>query len=196
MLTLGTETALRPYRDAFQGMPIGAVVVERALPADFVRALRARLDEEPFASFHLADRGRYEVLEDIAEPDLLSGLRDLGSYLSGERLAITSARCLRLRRGDYALRRDDERTRPAQGRYELICDLSASSSGEAQVVYSRGNRTIFAAPQLTGSVSFVYRVGVSRYDRYLNLHTEGRVIHRLRLWLARIGVDETEPPPR
>lgn len=195
MLTLGTASALRPYRDAFQGMPVGAVVVERALPAATVTEIRARLDAQPFVSFFLADRGRYELLEEIEEPALLAGLRDLADYVTGERLAIADARCLRLRRGDYALRRDDDRTRPPEGRYELVCDLSAGSSGEAQVVYARGGRTFFVAPQLSGSVSLVGRAGVSRYDRYLNVHTAGRVVHRLRLWLARVQVDQTDPPP-
>ncbi len=198
MKELEDQTRLQPHRDAFAHMSIGAVVIQKALSPDATTAARERLETETFTPVFLAHRGRYAIRRELEAPQLLPALRRLASFVVDERLSILDACCLRLQRGDYALRRDDLATRPhVDGRvYELTADLSASSSGEAQVVYTRHGRSFFVAPQLSGSVTIVERhPTVERYDRYLNHAMGNRRVHRLRVWFARPNVEETAPPP-
>lgn len=192
------EARLRPHREAFAQMSIGAVVIQKALTPEATAAVREALEDETFTPVFLAHRGRYAICRDLTAPELLPALRDLASFVADERLSILEAGCLRLQRGDYALRRDDLATRPhVDGRvYELTADVSATSSGEAQVVYTRHGRSFFVAPQLSGSVTLVERhPTVERYDRYLNHAMRDRRVHRIRVWFARPNVEITAPPP-
>jgi len=198
MKGLVDQMHLQPHREVFSQMSLGAVVIQKALSPDAVSTARERLEQDSFTPIFLAHRGRYAVRRHLDAPELLPALRRLASFVVDDRLSLLDACCLRLQRGDYALRRDDLATRPhVDGRvYELTADVSQGSSGEAQVVYTRGGSSFFVAPQLSGSVTIVERhASVERYDRYLNHAMRDRRVHRIRAWFARPNVEETEPPP-
>ncbi len=181
------DLPIAAYAEAFQSMPVGAVVIRRAIPNDAVAALRERMTMRPFREMWLADRGRYAHCDDLDEPELVRAVERAASIIADGRAAVASARCLRLVHGDYALLKDDQ---PLEGvrSIDATVDLSAGSSSEAQVVYSIRGHNFFAVPQLSGSVALVERrPGVRRYDRYLNRAMGDRVVYRLRLVLI---VDE------
>jgi hypothetical protein len=185
------ELSLLAYREAFHSMPVGAVVIPRALPPDAVNALRERIAMRAFREHWLADRGRYAVCHEIDEPELFRALeRATGTIVDG-RATLMRIRCLRLSQGDYSLYRDDElagqaaRSSEERRTIEATIDASEASSAEAQVVYSLRGHNFFAVPQLSGSLALVERhPGVRRYDRYLNHHMRDRVVYRLRFTLT------------
>lgn len=194
-----TETGIAalPYRRALAQMPIGAVVIEGAYGRSTADRIRGELDEAGFAPFRLRHLGCYERRDTIPRAGLVAELHELAEYVTATSLAVTSVACLRLRRGDYLLAAAGEPHFEDRRGYELTFDVSASSSGEAQVVYARRGEHFFAAPQLSTSVTLVERrPSITRYDRYLNHRIGDRVVHRIRLALVRSGVSETEPPSR
>jgi hypothetical protein len=173
------------YREAFAHMPVGAVTIARALPADVVAALRERIERRPFAEERRADRGRYMHCDDLDEPELLRAVARAASFLVDGRAEVVRARCLRLTHRDYALRADDDAIEGEGRRAEATLDISAASSAEAQVVYAHKGHHFFAVPQLAGGFSLVARQpGVTRYDRYLGQAMKGRVVHRVRVMLV------------
>ncbi|MCA9617749.1 MAG: hypothetical protein KC731_01930 [Myxococcales bacterium] len=194
---MGPEDAqLAAYRRAFEQSPLGTVVLEQVVHPDEASALRKRLRARGFLPYRRLDRGRYELLAEIGEPDLIQNLRRVAAAVTGARLVVAQAEAYRLRHGDYLLESTDLLPPPRRW-YELTCDLSAGSSGEAQVVYARRGEHVFVAPQLAGSFALVRRdTEVSRYDRYLNHRIGDRVVHRLRLALVSTEVAETAPPPK
>lgn len=194
-----TETGIAalPYRRALAQMAIGAVVIEGAYGRQTADGIRAELDEAGFSPFRLRHLGCYERRDTVPSAALVAELHELAEYVTATSLAVTDSACLRLRQGDYVLGQAGEPTFGEQRGYELTLDVSASSSGEAQVVYARRGEHFFAAPQLAASVALVERrPSITRYDRYLNHRIGDRVVHRIRLALVRSGVAETEPPSR
>lgn len=178
------ELALAAYRDAFQNMSVGAVVVPRALLPDVVAALRERMTMRPFHEHWLADRGRYGYCDDVDEPELYRVIERAVSFIADARATIDRARCLRLVHGDYSLLADDHDGEGDDRRIDATLDLSEGSSSEAQVVYSLRGHNFFAVPQLSGSLALCERrPGVRRYDRYLGFALGERVVYRLRLSL-------------
>jgi hypothetical protein len=204
MITLNTEAALFPYREAYRQMAIGATAIRGALAAEVTAEIRGRLAKCNFVPFRLAHRGHYAFLDDVQEPALVRGAVKLAEFVTGLRLAVAVVRCLRLRAGDYVLSSDDPTGpyRPSEGNpaarcIELTADLSESSSGEAQVVYSHRGKDFFVMPQLSGCIALVERRStVTRYDRFLNHRVGEAVVYRLRLTLVRPAVPPTDPPPR
>ena len=191
--------ALAAAADTFAQMAIGAVSLERALDRDAVATLRGQLERESFVPFRLLDRGRYAELDEppTAAASLIEALRQGAELVTQTRLAVASARCLRLSRGDYMLSRDDQLRHAAlpDTRIDVIADLSASASGEGQVVYAYRGENIFAAPNIGGAMAIVgRRAGVTCYDRYLSSRAPERPIYRLRLTLLRSTVAPTAPP--
>jgi hypothetical protein len=147
-------------------------------------AVRARLGGASFTRYHVPDRGRYEVNETHDEPELFERLlRHAWQRLGGALLRPASRRWTRLRRGDYALFKDDARRWPG-GDYELCLDLSAAPSLEGKIVYA-GPDGVAAVPQRPGGVALVDRRGpVTRYERYLGVRFgEGEIV-RLALVLV------------
>jgi hypothetical protein len=189
---------LGPYRQAFSQMAIGAVVVEGAIDRSRVETIRQRLDAAGFSPFRLRHLGRYDCAHEIEEPRLFDELHRIAEYVTDASLVVTDHSALRLRQGDYLLSAAGEPSWPAPSRgYELTLDVSAGSSGEAQVVYARRGENFFVAPQLSGSITIVARgPDIDRYDRYLSHRVGDHIVHRLRLALVRSGVAQTAPPDR
>ena len=138
--------------------------------------IRARLDDMRFVPQRLLSRGHYDVAEDVD----MAELRAVAERVVGRDLTLVRGRCLRTRRGDYVLGKDDE----AAGRIDVVADLSSTSSNDqGQLVYAYHGENFFAVPQRAGCVAVVdRREGVTRYDRYLG-HTFGTVVYRVRLEL-------------
>jgi len=131
-----------------------------------------------FSRFEIADRGRYEVCESHAEPELVALVTHLASERLGMALAPAGQRLLRFRRGDYALFKDDhKRWQGLDALAEVTVDLSASESDEGQVVYAfpDGRATM---PQRPGAAAIVDRRGqAARYERYLGVRFgEGEIL--------------------
>lgn len=186
-MMLGPEVDPTALRSLFEQVATVGVVAEHALlPAD-VAALRRRLDESAPTPFFLAHRGRYELIDTPAVPELVALVVHVAQAVVSRELSVLACRGLRLRRGDYALQRDDAALRPPCDTrlFEVTVDVSDHSSGEAQIVYTRGRQPIFVAPQITGSLTLVERrPELGRYQRYLNRAVGDRVVHKVQLWLG------------
>jgi hypothetical protein len=198
------DTGLAPYRAAFAHALVGAVVVDQALDRQALVPIRGRIDAADFVPYRRLHHGSFERLRPVREPELIAAVVAIAEAVTGASLALMANECLRLRHGDYVLASeatadagDPGPTSLASRWIEVTADLSSGSSGEAQVVYARRGEHFFAAPQLSGSVAIVERQPtIARYDRYLNHRVADRVVHRLRLQLARSSVTATEPPPK
>ena len=157
---------------------------EAVIDGATLAAVRARLAGARFERYHVPDRGRYELNETHDEPELCGRLlRHAWQQLGGAVLRPVARRWTRLRRGDYALFKDDGR-RWSGGDYELCLDLSAAPSREGQIVYAApdGGATV---PQRPGGVALVDRRGaVTRYERYLGVRFGDGEIVRLALVLV------------
>ncbi len=191
------ELALTPYRDAFAQMALGAVVIPRAIDEPAHREVRERLTLASFVPFRLVHKGHFSYLDELDAPVLVDALVRIAELVSETRLAVLLTRVYRLTRGDYVLSAidvDQLGTRAERRLIDVVADLSEASSGEAQVVYAHRGEHYFAAPQLSRSVSVIERrASVTRYQRYLNHTTEGRVVFRLCLTLQRVDVTPTDP---
>jgi hypothetical protein len=188
MLTINEDPDLARYRDAFEQMALGAIVVRRAVSETDAAAIRKRLSGKSFAQYRLVHLGHFAYTDEVDEPALRDGVLELAEHVTQTRLSVAAERCYRLVRGDYVLSRLDHDIGFEEGAraVDVIVDLSESSSGEAQVVYAHKGEHFFAAPQLSRSIALVERrPSVTRYHRYLNHKTEGRVIYRYTVTLAR-----------
>jgi hypothetical protein len=181
------EARLAPYRAAYVASVIPAVVIPSAITVEIASLLRERLLEEGLYPYFLPHRGRYAVNDSFTEPDLWEQLQALASAVSGQRLSVFDARWSLLRRGDYALTRDD--TAPLDRHVELTLDLSAAPVGEGgsfggEVCYAHRGQLFFAAPQAPGSLTLVERgPTIRRYERYLTHRAGDAEVIRLRLSL-------------
>jgi hypothetical protein len=200
MFTTHTELTLTPYRDAFEQMALGAIVVRNGLSEQVAGDIRRRVTLKSFTPYRLAHRGNFVHADEIGEPELTTGLVEVAEFITQTRLAIVSERCYRLTHRDYVLssvHADELGFDEGARLVDTIVDLSESSSGEAQVVYAHKGEHFFAAPQLSRSISIIERrPSVTRYHRYLNHKMEGRVVYRHCVTLARTDVAQTDPPSR
>lgn len=200
MFTVHTELALTPYRNAFEQMALGAIVVPNCMSEPHTSEIRARVAKRSFMPYRLVHQGHFAHADAIDEPELTQGLVELAEFITQTRLAVVWERCFRLTRGDYVLSQlhGGEVGFHEGGRLiDAIVDLSASSSGEAQVVYAHKGEHFFAAPQLSRSMSLIERrTSVTRYHRYLNHLMQGRTVYRYCVTLARTDVAPTDPPSR
>jgi hypothetical protein len=182
MIPAAAAETLAPYRTAYRECLIPSVVLPGALSGPAAAALREQLAEAGVQPYWVADRGRYEMNDTLEAPELFESLRELAEHLAGAHFTVESARWLRLRRGSYALLRDDAPL--AERHLELTLDLSAGSSGEAEVIYTHRGQIFFAAPQQPGALALVERgPTVRRYDRYLTHCVGDAEIVRLRMAL-------------
>jgi hypothetical protein len=149
---------------------------------------RAALAAEPFASFDVANRGRYGHSRVSVPRGVLDALTGLSSACVGGGVRLASHRWYRFRRGDYSLCRDDAAWIPGgiAGALDLTLDLSTCATGEAEVVFTHRGQAFFTVPQRPGEVGLVERgPTIERYDRYLTHRTGTQVVERLRLLLTR-----------
>ncbi len=152
--------------------------------ADERAALRAALDAAGWTRSWIADRHRLETAS-LAGPladALVARLAALAGAAAGATLRPRAVRWLRLRHGDYQLTKCDALERPSAPHVELIADLSAAATGEAEIFYSDGR----VVPQLPGSVAIIERdATMLRWQRYLTARVGDAAVHRLRLTLTR-----------
>lgn len=171
-------------REALITAPIPSLLLPAAIDDADAAALRARLDAAGTTPFWIADRGRYACNATLVDAPLWDALIGFASGAVDRPLRVIGARWLRFGRGDYALVKDDARTRPAGPHVELVLDLSATASGEAEIVYGDG-AAIVSVPQVPTLLSLVDRGPTStRYERPPTVRGGGGEIVRLRLWLT------------
>jgi hypothetical protein len=136
--------------------------------------LRAALDAAGWRATSIADRFHLETAS-LADP-LIERLAALAHDVSGPPPTLLRWRWLRLRHGDYQLTKGDAHERPPEEHIEIIADLSATATGEAEILYSDG-RTL---PQLPGAVAIVARApSVLRWQRYLTHRVGDAAVYRL-----------------
>lgn len=182
MISAAAAGTLAPYRAAYRECLIPSVVLPGALSEPTTAAIREQVVEAGFQPFWVADRGRYEMNDTLEAPELFDSLREIAEHLAGAHFTVELARWLRLRRGSYALLRDD--AAQTERHLELTLDLSAGSCGEAEVIYTHRGQIFFAAPQQPGTMTLVERgPTVRRYDRYLTHRVGDAEIVRLRMAL-------------
>jgi hypothetical protein len=164
----------------------GFELVENAIDAVERAAVRARVEAAGFARWEIADRGRYEVNAAHDEPELVARLVALATARLGVPLRPAARRFTRLRRGDYALFKDDHRRWQGLDRHvEVTADLSAAASADGHIFYAWPDGTA-TVPQTPGVVAIVDRRGrqTARYERYLGVRFGDGAIVRLGLVLA------------
>lgn len=198
------EEMLAAYRALLGSVDPPYLIVPGAVEPTVAADLRARLAAAGTEPYDLADRGRYRWNGALCIDELWSALAAFASGLLGMPLAVRGARWLHLARGDYALVKDDVRTRPpsAAPLVELSLDLSATFTGEADQVFAvplgPGTERAIVIPQMPGLLAVVPRPPhMTRYDRPLTLRAGGAEVVRLRVWLSpRDAAGEAPPPAR
>jgi hypothetical protein len=132
-----------------------AVVVRDALGAELAAEVRARLEHAQYTRYALLDRGSYETVARVEEPELLAALTGIASEITGRSLAPAGARALRFAPGDYALVRHDRvyEDRPV----ELVLDLSRAGAPGAEVHYRHRGQVFFTFPSTPGALALVER---------------------------------------
>lgn len=142
--------------------------------------VRAALDATGWRSSGIADRLRLETA--TLDHPLVARLTTLAGEVVGAALRPVDVCWMRLRRGDYQLTKGDARARPPEPHVELIADLSAAATGEAEIFYGDGP----VVAQLPGAAVIVERDATSlRWQRYLTLRVGDAAVYRLRLTLVR-----------
>ena len=146
-----------------EAMPL--LVVPDAIDETTAADLRVRLDVAGASAYRLADRGRYRVNRELRVDALWAELGAVAASIAGAPVELAAACWLRFGRGDYSLVKDDIRTRAPGRRVEIVLDLSVDMSGEAEVVYADGERTL-VVPQIPRMLAVVDRSPTStRYQR-------------------------------
>lgn len=160
------------------------VVIPELVAEDRAAPMRAQVDEVGFEPFYEPDRGRYEINDRLAAPELFEELRELVEQIVEHPLEVGPARWLRLRHRDYALLKGDAKTRASEGKHlEVTLDFSSRATEQAELVYTDGVESWGVLPQ-PGSVAIVERdTWLYRYERYLDHHIADGLIYRLRLAL-------------
>jgi hypothetical protein len=153
-------------REQMAAAEVPSLLLPQSLDATVVADLRARVEAAGLTRYELADRGKYDHNDTLQVAELWNELGQFAADLTGAPMSIARVRWFRLRRGDYSLVKDDSRTRaPGDRHLELVLDLSAGNTGEADVVYADG-RNALAVPQISGLLAVVARSpSVARYMR-------------------------------
>jgi len=141
--------------------------------------VRAALDAAGWQPRDLADRHRLAI--STLDDPLLERLVALAASVAGARLVRRDYEWMRLVHGDYQLMKGDALERPKEPHVELIADVSAAATGEAEIFYSDGR----VVPQLPGAVAVLKRdATLVRWQRRLSLRVGDAVVYRLRLTLV------------
>jgi len=141
--------------------------------------LRAALDAAGWEQREIADRFRLST--GTLEDPLIERLVALATSVTGAPLQHRDHEWLRLMHGDYQLMKGDALTRPREPHVELIADLSAAATGEAEIFYSDGR----VVPQLPGVVTVLDRDGaLLRWQRYITQRVGGAAVYRLLVTLV------------
>lgn len=175
---------LEVYREMLRAAAFPYLLIANAIEPAEAAGLRAALAAAGDTRFWVADRGRYHHNDTLRDDALFASLADFAAGVTGRRLTLHAARWLRFTRGDYALVKDDTRTRAPGRAAELTLDVSAAIFPEAEQVYGDGHDAV-QIPQLPTLLAVVDRTPTStRYERPLTIRSgDGAEIVRLRLSL-------------
>jgi hypothetical protein len=174
---------LQTLRSYFENASIRAVLLGDLVTETIAAELRERV-LPGLRPYWLPDRGRYHVNDAHVEPELFASLAELASAIAETPLVAGRARWVRLVRGDYALYKDDSRRRanlPAH--LEMVLDVSAAPSDDAQIVYTNLESTFWIPQRPLGGALVDRRPPVQRYDRYLTHRVGDAEVFRLNLVL-------------
>jgi hypothetical protein len=150
------------------------------IDADERARVRAALDAAGWQPRDLADR--YRLATSTLDDPLIERLVELAASVAGTPLVRHGHEWMRLGHGDYQLMKGDGLERPSEPHVELIADLSAAATGEAEIFYSDGR----VVPQLPGAVAVLKRdATLVRWQRRLSLRVGDALVYRLRLTLLR-----------
>jgi len=159
-----------------------ALIVPDAIEPAGAAGLRIRVQRAGLSPYWLADRGRYQLNDSLADPVLFERLRALAEAVTGEPLAVGPFRWLLFGPGDYALVKDSRG--PTERMLEVTLDFSEATSGAAGIVYQRGQEAVASVPQLAESLAVVDRPpGTLRFERYVSRRFGHARVLRLRLAL-------------
>lgn len=162
---------------------VPAVLLGELVSESIAAELRDRV-RPGLRPYWLADRGRYHVDEALREPELFASLAELASDIVEAPLTVARARWVRMAHGDYALVKDDARRWASLTRHvEVVVDLSAAQSDDAQIVYSGAGGAFLIPQQPLGGAVVDRRQPLSRYDRYLTHRVGDAEVFRLSLIL-------------
>ncbi|MDB4954015.1 MAG: hypothetical protein JWO36_1584 [Myxococcales bacterium] len=159
------------------------LVVADAIAEERAAALREQIDAAGFAPFYEPDRARCEINCEHSEPALFDELRGLAERICERPLRVARARWLRLRHRDYALLKADARDRIEETHVEVMLDLSARATEQADVIYTDGRESWVVAQRPRSVVVVEREPWLFRYERYLNVQVQAATVYRLRLAL-------------
>lgn len=132
-----------------------ATIVPDLVSATRAAELRDRFERAGYTRFRGFDRGSYDELRELDEPELCADLTALAAKLTGRALVLGEARVLRFLPGDYLLSHHD-RIHTDQP-VEVVLELSPASVPGAEVHYRRRGQVYFRAPCVPGAMAVVER---------------------------------------
>lgn len=131
-----------------------SLVVPDAIDAARASAIRARC-ENRYTRYALYDRGSYDVVHDLDEPELAALAIRAAEQATGRRLAIAEARALRLVPGDYVLAHHDRIH--DDNPVEVMIDLSPAAVPDAEVHFRRRGGVFLRFASAPGALAIVER---------------------------------------
>jgi hypothetical protein len=154
-----------------------ALVVPNAVDAAHAAAIRARCEARGYTRYALLDRGSYDVLHDVAAPELVALAIATAERSTGRTLALAESRVLRLVPGDYLLAHHDRIY--DDNPVEVIADLSPAAVPDADVHYRRSGQVFFRFPSTPGALAVVERgVTITSNHTYVSKLHDGASIVR------------------
>lgn len=108
-----------------------------------------------WSRYTLLDRGSYDYVRDIEEPDLAARAIAHASKITSRKLLLVEARALKLGPGDYILARHDRVFEKFP--IEVTIDLSPAPVDGAEIHYRRRGQVFFRMTSMPGSGAIVER---------------------------------------
>lgn len=159
-----------------------ALAVPDAIDGRRAREVRARCEARGYTRYALYDRGSYDVVRDLDEPELTQLAVRAAERTTGRTLALAESRVLRLLPGDYLLAHHDHLH--DNNPVEVTIDLSAVAVPDAEVHYRRRGQVFFRFPCTPGGLAIVERgVTITCNHTYLSKLHEGASVVRCVLLL-------------
>lgn len=148
-------SAENPNKTLWRESALPAVLVSNAISSTLAREVRSRLEQARYTRYSRLDRGSYDSVERVDEPELALVIAAIASDISGRELQPKELRAARLRAGDFILLRHDRvyEHRPV----EVTVDLSATTASGAEVHYRHRGQHYFTFPSVPGSLAIVER---------------------------------------
>lgn len=158
-----------------------ALVVPDAVDAELAAAIRARCEQRGFVRYGLFDRGSYEVVSDVAVPELAAIAVAAAERATGRSLAVAETRVIRLGPGDYLLAHHDRIH--DDNPVEVVADLSPAPVVDADLCYRRRGQVFFRFPSTPGALAIVERgITVTCNHAYVSkLHERACIVRAMML---------------